>query len=177
MIRGLTQTWPRPIPEPAGRARHHWGCLPQPVKTFFTDSRRASGARNVIRRGTAVGPRAYGLRPTRTPPHLTGSRPPTTERTPRFSLGRPHHRAADPSLEHPADTPGRSSPSSSTVRVNTPCSCPTPTMTPGLDSPSGLPQALRYRSGGSLCPVSKTGPIPAPTLCTPCTLTNDRGDR
>ena len=57
------------------------------MRTFFTDSRRASGARHVVRRGTAMGPHAYGLRPTRTPPHLTGSRPRTTKRTPRFSLG------------------------------------------------------------------------------------------
>ena len=77
-----------------------------------------------------MGPHAYGPRPTRTSPdHVHAQQSGRSDSV----SGRPHHRAADPSLEHPADTPGRSSPSSSTVRVNTPCSCPnTDDVTRGL---------------------------------------------
>ena len=122
------------------------------MKTFLTDSRRASGARHVVRRRTAMGPHAYGLRPTRTPPHLTGSRPRTTKRTLRFNLGtssppsrRPfagasgrHSRPVKPQLQH---GPGEHS-----VFLPQHRGCHQ-----GLDSPCGLPQALRYRFGGSLC--------------------------
>jgi hypothetical protein len=80
-----------------------------------------------------MGPHAYGLRPTRTPPHLTGSCPRTKRDAPIQS--RDVLTTEPPTLRWSIrqTLQAGQAPSSSTVRVNTPCSCPnTDDVTRGL---------------------------------------------
>ena len=82
------------------------------VRTFFTDSSAPSAREKRSGEAPRWGPALSAQGPTRTPRHLTGSRPDTRRGRPIQSSRRPHHRAADPSLEPPAEAPGRSSPNS-----------------------------------------------------------------
>ena len=124
------------------------------VRTFFTDSSAPSARETRSGEAPRWGPALSAQGPTRTPRHLTGSRPDTRRGRPIQSSRRPHHRAADPSLEPPAEAPGRSSPNSQPGPGEHSVFLPnTNDATRGLTVLPLLPQQLRYGFGGSLCPA------------------------
>jgi len=125
------------------------------VRTFFTGVQaRLRRAKRVPARHRDGDPALSAQGPTRTPPHLTGTRPDPRRGRPIRSSRRPHHRAADPSLEPPAEAPGRSSPNSQQGPGEHSVFLPnTNEVTRGLTVLPLLPQLLRYGFGGSLCPA------------------------